>query len=277
MKKIFGFVFLLIVFATPSLQAQFLDLSIPSGELPSDLASWPTVAGLMHISFVIPDGIHLENAHIVFELTEGSEHILASTRTRFAEQPPITGTFRKKNFSFNDIVTAEAIETDLSIRTASSAIGKLPGGFFGICFYLVDSVGQPVKNIFQACTNFFVRDIDAPVLLSPQNGTTISPSTPLSFSWTPARVISQTVHYMIKLYPVFPGQSAEQAMSSSSAIYTSDEVFSTTFPYPPEAPRLTSIANAKGFTWTVSQVDQNGKSIGKNYGRSIPYVFYLLK
>jgi len=258
-----------------NLHAQYLDLSIPSGELPCDIFSWQDNPKLMSISLNEPDGITITNGHIVFEVREGSEHTLASTRNRFAEQPTISGTFKKKNFSFADITGDSAIDLDPSIKTATE-IGTLPGGFFGICFYLVDSSGKVVKEISQGCTNFFVRDIDAPTLLTPANEATISSNTPLNFSWTPARVLAQTVHYQLKLYRINSSQTPVQAMSSSSAFYTSDDIFSTTYLYPDDAPKLSSFTNVKGFVWIVTQFDQHGKFLGKNSGRSIPAVFYLI-
>ena len=160
------------------------------------------------------------------------------------------------------------------MRSASSTIGKLPGGLFSLCFYLVDSAGNQLGNVAQACTNFFVRDIDAPVLLAPSNEATYSGKMPLAFSWSPANVLSQTVQYKLKLYPLYEGQSPEQAMASTSAFYASDDIYSTSFLYPSDAPPLSSLPKAKGFTWMVTQTDQNGKPIGKNYGKSAPSVFY---
>ena len=273
-KQFFVLFFLFSVLGISSVHAQFLDLSIPSGELPSDIATWQDKADLLHLSFAIPEGIELENAHIVFEVTEGSEHILVSTRTKFRDQPSLRGSFKKKTFVFNDLVNAEAIDVDPSVKSVSSAVGKLPAGFFGICFYLIDSAGKPITSVYQGCTNFFVRDIDPPVLLTPQNETVISDNTPLAFTWTPAHVISQTAHYQFKIYPIYPGQTPEQAMASSSAIYKSDDIFSTTFIYPSDAPKLSSVPNAKGFAWIITQLNQDGKTIGKNYGRSLPSVFH---
>ena len=159
-NKFFALLFLLTVFCISDLHAQILDLSIPSGELPSDIASWQDNKDLLHLSFEFPERIELENAHIIFEVTSGSEHILVSTRAKFRDQPPLNGSFKKKSFAFNDLVNSDSIDVDPSVRSSSSAIGKLAGGFFGICFYLVDSSGKQIPGISQACTNFFVRDID---------------------------------------------------------------------------------------------------------------------
>jgi hypothetical protein len=271
MKRLFVLFFFLSAFCTTSLYAQFLDLTIPSGELPSDISSWQENPKLMSITLTEPDGIEVTNGHIVFEVKEGSEHILASTKNRFAEQPTITGKFKKKNFTFADITTDSAADIDPSVKAMS---GKLPGGFFGICFYLVDSSGHPLKEISQGCTNFFVRDIDAPTLLIPVNESIISSGSLVGFSWTPAHVLGQTVHYQLKLYRMLSTQTAGQAMSGSSAFYTSDDIFSTSYLYPSDAPPLSSFTNVKGFVWIVTQFDQNGKFLGKNSGRSVPSVFY---
>ncbi|MDP4219108.1 MAG: hypothetical protein Q8916_02415 [Bacteroidota bacterium] len=273
MKLLLTLVFFIVVAPSASVHAQFLDLTIPSGTLPSDVSTWEDAPGLIRIVLAAPDGITLDHAHIVFEAREGSEHVLVSTRNKFADQPAITGTFKKKNFGMGDVANMSATEVDPSIRDTSS-VGKLPAGFFGICFYLVDSSGQTIADISQGCTNFFVKDIDAPVLLAPANESTVAAGPTLSFSWTPAKVTSQTVHYQIKIYPIFEGQTPSQAMSGSSAFYTSDDIFSTTFSYPSDAPQLTSIPKAKGFVWVVTQLDQEGTTIGKNYGRSAPAVFY---
>ena len=256
--------------------AQSLELTIPSGELPSDFSEWGASPGLMHISFVAPGGIQLSGAHIVFEVAEGVEHILVSTRTKYSEQPAFTGMFKKKNLTFDDIAGTD-IEVDPALKSASSAIGKLPGGLFSLCMYLVDSTGKQVGTVAQGCMNFYVRDIDPPVLQAPANGGTYSGKIPLAFSWTPANVISLTVHYKLKLYPMYEGQTAEQAMSGSSALYSSDDIFSTSFIYPPDAPPIGSLTKAKSFAWMVTQMDSNGKPIGLNYGRSIPSIFYLQK
>lgn len=182
MKRFFALVFTLSLISTSAVFGQFLDLNIPSGELPSDISAWSNDPKLMTISFAVPDGIKIDNGHIVFEVTAGPEQILFSTMSRFSEQPSVTGTFKKKNFTFKSIVNDAAIEMDTSPKSLIGQQGKLPAGFFGLCFYLVDSAGKPAKDIFQGCTNFFVRDIDPPALLSPPNESAASFHTPLLFS-----------------------------------------------------------------------------------------------
>ncbi len=256
--------------------AQTFDLSIPSESLPSDISKWFEDPKLMQITLTTPDGIKLVKAHVVFEVTSGSESIVASTMNSFRQQPALSGSFRSKTFHFKDIASDSAITLDPSVKTTDSCIAKLPGNPYGICFYLVDSSGKQFENISQACSSFSVRDIDAPKLLSPPNETTMNPKTPLTFSWTPAYVTGQTIHYELKLYPIYQGQTAEQAMASSSAFYKSGDIFSTTFLYPTDAPKISSLEKIQGFAWTVTQFDQDGKTIGKNYGRSVPSVFNLL-
>ncbi len=273
-KRISLLFFLFSAFCVSSSHAQLLDLSIPSGELPSDVASWQDKKDIVHLAFSMPEGIELDNAHIIFEVTEGVEHTLISTRAKFRLQPEINGSFKKKSFVFNDLVNSEAIDIDSSIKTPSSMLGKLAGGFFGICFYLVDSSGNHITAVSQACTNFFVRDIDPPLLINPANGTMISLNGPLTFSWTPAHVLSQTVHYQFKMFPIFSNQTPDQAMASSSAVYKSDDIFSSTFIYPSDAPQLNTFPTARGFAWVVTQLNEDGKAIGKNYGRSLPSVIY---
>jgi hypothetical protein len=252
---------------------QSLELTIPNEELPSDIATWQSEPGLMHISFSSPENIRFDDAHIVFEVTEGNEHILVSSRSKFSEQPALNGSFKKKTFKFEDIVDS-GIVVDPALKSPSSSIGRLPGGLFTLCIYLVDSAGKQIGSVAQGCSSFGVRDIDSPELLKPANESTLDFKAPLAFSWTPANILSQTAHYKLKIYPIYEGQTPAQAMASTSAFYASDDIFSTTFDYPPDAPRLTEFPKAKGFTWVVTQMDQNGKAIGKNYGRSVPSVFY---
>ena len=85
--KLIILLFLFCACAPALLSAQSLELTIPSGELPSDLSAWRSDPGLMHISFTAPEAVKLSNVHIVFEVTEGVEHILASTRAKSSEQP----------------------------------------------------------------------------------------------------------------------------------------------------------------------------------------------
>jgi len=278
MTRRFLIVFLFSGILVPTvLFAQTLNLDIPLGELPSDISLWSLNPKLMQITLVAPDGIKLAKAHLVFEVTSGSESIIVSTMAKYVWQPTISGSFKTKIFHYEDIVSDSAITVDPSIKTADTIIGKLPGSTYGICFYLVDSSGKQLENISQACSSFSVRDIDSPVLLGPANETTMNPRTPLNFSWTPAYVAGQTIHYEVKLYPIYEGQTANQAMASSSAFYKSGDIFATTFVYPADAPKLSSLDKAIGFAWTVTQLDQDGKTIGKNYGRSIPSVFNILK
>ena len=257
--------------------AQSLELTIPTGELPSDISSWESETGMLHITFSAPEAMQFRNAHIVFQATEGMEHILISTRDRFAAQPSITGTFRKKTFTFENIVRMDSAMIDPSYRSVTSPEGTLPGGLFSLCIYMVDSSGKQIGNIAQACTNFWIRDVDAPLLLAPSNEASYNGKLPLTFSWSPANVVSQTVHYHLKLYPIYEGQTPEQAMAGSSALYSSDDIFSTSFIYPSDAPSLASLPKVKNFAWIVTQYDQNGRPIGKNYGRSVPSVFYVQK
>jgi len=233
----------------------------------------------MRITLSSPETIKLWNAHIVFEVTEGVEHILVSSRTKFSEQPELKGSFKKKVFKFSDIadLTQSAVNIDPVLKSDSNSIGRLQGGVYSICIYLVDSSGQQIGTTAQGCTTFSVRDIDAPVLLTPPNESLYDWKTPLAFSWTPANVLSQTIHYKLKLFPINEGQTPEQAMASTSAFYASDDIFSTSFIYPADAPPISSFPKAKGITWIVTQIDQNDKPIGKNYGRSVPSIFYPKK
>ncbi len=265
--------FFLCVYSASPLFAQSIELAIPSGELPSDVSSWENDPALMHLSFSSPEAIKFSNAHIVFEVTEGIEHILLSTRAKFSEQPAFKGSFKKKNFKFTDVI-GSSITVDPSLKPDSSSIGKLQGGTYSICFYLVDSSGQQIASVAQGCTSFNVRDIDSPQLLTPANESVYDLKTPLTFTWTSANVLSQTIHYKLKLFPIYEGQTPEQAMASTSAFYASDDIFSTSFVYPADAPPINSFPKAKGITWVVTQMDQDGKPIGKNYGRSLPSIFY---
>ena len=270
--RLTALLFSFCIFAPSFLFAQSLELSIPSEELPSDISTWENNPALIRLSLVAPEGIKLLRAHLVFEVMEGIEHVLVSTWTKYASQPSFSGTFKKKSFKFADII-GTSFEVDSSIRSDSSVIGKLQEGKYSICFYLVDSSGLQIGNISQGCSTFSIRDIDSPILLTPQNESTYDGKTPIVFTWTPAKVFSQTVHYNFKIYPIYDGQTPEQAMASTSAYYASDDIFSASLTYPSDAPPLNVFPKAKGFTWIVTQIDQNGKPIGKNYGRSIPSVF----
>ena len=270
-------VFLFCVLAPSASFSQSLQFNLTSDELPSDISAWyNTPKVIPKISFAVPEGILVEHAHIVFDVTKlDTREVYVTTVNSFASQPSITGTFKTKSFAFNALVADTAIGIHPSIKADSGSIGKLPEGRFGICFYLVDSSGKPVSGIEPACSKFSVRDIDEPRLLDPNDSMVVSDLHHVSFRWTPARVTSQTVHYVLKLYPILAGQSAMRAMAGSSALYTSGDIFSETFGYPADAPNLFSVPNAIGFAWIVTQLDEQGKTIGKNYGRSKPSSFMI--
>ncbi|HET9136173.1 MAG TPA: hypothetical protein VFO76_06010 [Candidatus Kapabacteria bacterium] len=279
MKRFSIIIALLLTLFSASFGQQ-LSLNIPTGSLPSHISDWSSNPNIILLTLVPPPGgLELSNAHIVAEVINGAGTTLASTKTKFSEQPPINGVLTApKMFRWNEILNPNAVSIDPSIQSSAVRTGLLPDGSYRLCLYLVDEKGTLIRSINSGCGSFQVLTPEPPMLVSPKMADTLKELTP-TFSWlapTPMPLASHP-HFRLKIVPIYPGQSGEQAMMSADAFYSNLSVEGTTIIYPASAPSLASISTVKSFAWSVQALDASGAPIGKNNGTSAVGIFYLPK
>ncbi|HET9137304.1 MAG TPA: hypothetical protein VFO76_11755 [Candidatus Kapabacteria bacterium] len=95
----------------------------------------------------------------------------------------------------------------------------------------------------------------------------------LNFSWLPPMPVPATpIRYQLRIVPIYPGQTAQQAFQSSQPIIVR-EISSTS--WLPD--NLTIFGHeAKSFAWGVQAINSLGNAIGKNNGWSEIRVFDLI-
>jgi hypothetical protein len=279
MKHFFIAIALLLTLSTASF-GQGLSLNIPTGSLPSHISDWSSNPSAVLLTLAPPPGgLELSNAHIVAEVLNGAGTVLASTKTKFSQQPAITGVFKTpKMYRWNEVVNPNAVTIDPSMQSSGVRTGLLPDGSYQLCLYLVDEQGALIRSVNSGCGSFQVLTPEPPMLVSPKPADTLKDLSP-TFSWiapTPMPLASQP-HFRIRIVPIYPGQTSEQAMLSADPIYNNPFVAGTTMIYPATGPSLASIPTVKSFAWSVQALDASGATIGKNNGTSAVGIFYLPK
>ncbi|MBS1911317.1 MAG: hypothetical protein JST22_04970 [Bacteroidetes bacterium] len=181
-----------------------------------------------------------------------------STSTYFAEQ----------------LFPYEAVDFVGNVDRTAIRTGMLTAGNYEFCVDLVNPssgaslLGEPV------CKPFILTSYQAPVLLQPENASTVSPAMPRpTFRWTPVSPTPPSaVTYRLMVFEVLQGQSAMQAFKSNQPILDRRVTGITQMLWPPDF-QLPGRVNT--YVWSVRAQDDQGNPIGEPGGYADPFTFTM--
>lgn len=145
--------------------------------------------------------------------------------------------------------------------------GLFPAGEWNVDFTLY---GRPSDGEFTELANYnYVLIVDAiwpPMLLSPADGDTVQTPNPI-LTWTPAfsTYTQGSVTYILKVAPIFYGQTAQQAITANFPVYTESNIPMPLQMYPYTAQALDS---NERYAWQVE-----GRADGLSLGSSEVWEF----
>lgn len=141
------------------------------------------------------------------------------------------------------------LQTNAGNLSGAFSAGKgLPPGSYIACINVLDMSGQALGS---SCREVEVKPISVPVLVYPQNASTISEKQPI-FTWVPALIegSSTGLEYHVSLYEVRLDQSSFEAASRNRPIFEAKvKNGSSQLAYPSGA---TLLAEGKRYIWRVS-------------------------
>jgi hypothetical protein len=100
----------------------------------------------------------------------------------------------------------------------------------------------------------------------------------LNFQWLPPVPMTPApIQYHLRIVPVYPGQTVEQALQIGTSLFEKDGITGLSFiPQELNAEMFERFKNqGMSFTWSVQAHDMNGNGIGVNNGWAIPSTFFI--
>jgi hypothetical protein len=155
------------------------------------------------------------------------------------------------------------------LLSAYNKTGKLKPNNYILCVQLVNDGGQfqPVSS--QTCRNFYVAQLQLPILMKPadeQNLDAEQAKTSIMFRWTPLvpRPTSGSVNYKILVFEILNNQNAVQAMRSNFPVLQTSVIGTTQYIWQPQG-IITDVYKNVNVSDTPT-VELNGaKYIKRNY------------
>ncbi len=178
---------------------------------------------------------------------------IADAQTRIIEVPPsrtalrVTGTM---------VQPVKVNKSDPHYESIIRNSGTVPSGDY---FFCVEAVLASTGEVLaEACLAHSVENFSPPILITPENASTVDDSLP-SFSWlstAPLRA-GTSVRYNIRITEILGDQSPQQAMLSNRSWFERNDIPATMFLYPFSARRL---VNKKSYAWRIQAVDAKDKT-----------------
>ncbi|MDP4220525.1 MAG: hypothetical protein Q8896_08815, partial [Bacteroidota bacterium] len=117
--------------------------------------------------------------------------------------------------------------------------------------------------------------------MNSQIGTSQASQAGLNFQWTPPMPSAPSgVQYDLRIVPVLPGQTAQQALLTATPVFEKDGISATIY----DGTDLIrqhyfdfSSRNTDNFAWSVEAHDAGGHAIGANNGWAVPNIFTIGK
>ncbi len=244
MKKNCSFIicFYLLVFAMPGFAQVSIFLSNPSAlqVKPADMfrATATNTSGLTHKFYFIGT---ISKA--------GSLEKIVEARTQVIELG--VGAIQLNEFLLQPVY-----------RYFSSAVqqtGYLPYGNYEICLKAYQADDNEEKGA--ACTDQEVTPLSPPLLISPENGSTVPTPLPLLVWLGPMPVnSSMPVHYDLKLVEVTQNQTPYDAIRRNFALVEQKGIHQTIFQYPANAMTLEA---SKVYAWQIAARSADNTLIGE--------------
>ncbi|MES2779266.1 MAG: hypothetical protein V4651_05145 [Bacteroidota bacterium] len=136
--------------------------------------------------------------------------------------------------------------------------GVFPYGNYRVCLagYKVNAI-EPVA---EDCQDAEITPMSPPLLLSPENQSSITTETPLLVWLPPMPVMNAQVLYDLKIVEMQPNQTAYDAIQRNFGILEQQNITVTTLQYPMNAVKL---EEGKKYAWKIVAKTQDGKPIGE--------------
>jgi hypothetical protein len=143
----------------------------------------------------------------------------------------------------------------------SSAVeqtGSLPYGNYTICLkaYLLNGIEETAI----ACEDIELMPLSPPLLLNPENESSIIEEYPLLVWLPPMPVGKEKVVYDLKLVEIMPNQTAYDAIQRNFALLEQKNISGTSLQYPANAMKLDV---GKKYAWKVNAYTADRKLIGE--------------
>ncbi len=157
--------------------------------------------------------------------------------------------------------------------------GRLPEGFYSFCFTIYDyASGKKLSNEF--CINAHIRQLDAPLILSPTNASVIKAANAqqLFFSWQVQQSVPPTTTYTLHLYEINDdNENPMLALQNGKVnpIFESEPLKTNSFYYDASYPTL---LQGKKYTFNIKASTEDDKEddkeVFRNKGQSETKWFY---
>lgn len=167
-----------------------------------------------------------------------------------------------------DLVPLEAAKIKDGADQTAIKTGMLPAGSYEFCCSLLDPQDKQITP--PVCKSFTLQSYQAPVLLQPEDKSTLAQNKRPMFRWTGVSPKPQfLVKYRLQVFEVLPGQTPMNAFRANRPILDRTDILATQYQWPADvempSPKLQHI-------WTVRAIDDKGNSIGEPYGYATPFV-----
>lgn len=207
---------------------------------------------------------------------QGDGGLLVYTDPGFKMSPPITlmpgMPYYLNRYNLEQVFDADHLKYQgISKNEALYGMG-LPEDNYTICMQAFDvATGEALSaESPQGCSNsFLVMDLEAPVILSPVDGTEILPVTAqhISFSWTWPPGAPPGIQFLLSIVEVQPSdRNINDAFQSAvKPVFFEVTVNFAEYMLGPADPSLTE---GKAYACRVTAFDPSGKLVFRNQGRS---------
>ena len=236
--------------------------------MPERLSEWQRNPSLIQLRVTNPSGNpEYRGVRVSFEVRDMRTHkVVIRSKDGNPRIPTIdiaqggwTGQFFGRN-----LIDANAVEIDPSIRSGALATNSLPEGSYSFCIRLLNSQGQALLTT-GGCSNLTILHPKPPTLILPNQYEVFLPNDLPNFRWAPAQRVNGT--YQLRIVPIYQYQSEQTAIQLNPAILDKNVGGSLSYQYLASDPSfLNYFGIAYGFAWQVSITDPR---TGRTYRSTI--------
>ncbi|HWB26710.1 MAG TPA: hypothetical protein VG738_14595 [Chitinophagaceae bacterium] len=184
------------------------------------------------------------------------------------KQPPVEALRTNKPFFEKDSISA------LSVQYPSSAPKFSENKTYVWSVQAFDKEGKPVggKNgtsqpsSYKKGGNVILYDtLNAIVLVSPENGSSVAEGKPLTFSWQLSRnTTMRPAFYKLRIVETNGKQPPVEALRTNKPFFEKDSISALSVQYPSSAPKF---SENKTYVWSVQAFNREGRLIGDKNGK----------
>lgn len=262
------FTFIISFFISSLLLAQSLSGNLTFNPFPSPYVSdWetnPSALGGLTIFNNSSSTIQVKLRAIVTK--QGRGEVFRSLTNPIA----LTGAPVQVVDNTNLVSFSDASYTDVDYRNRVQQTGRLLEGEYTVCINIENLTGAILAS--NICADFTILYPSAPSLIVPEDNANLDPSTIYpTFQWVPVTVPSvYEIKYTLKIVEVMMGQTPLQAISANYPVYENNQITTSNFTYPLDAPELEA---GRTYAWQIQALDQFGFPPTQNNGKSEIFTF----